>query len=126
MAYSARLLDGAIQTLFKQLPALLLVGPRASGKTTTAARHARSMVRLDTDAEAQAFRADPDAALRGLQEPILIDEWQMVPGVLGAIKRAVDARPDPARFIITGSVRAELDGEWWPGTGRRRACRCSV
>ena len=118
MAYSARLLDGAIQTLFKQLPALLLVGPRASGKTTTAARHARSMVRLDTDAEAQAFRADPDAALRGLQEPILIDEWQMVPGVLGAIKRAVDARPDPARFIITGSVRAELDGEWWPGTGR--------
>lgn len=116
--YSPRTLDGAIGLLFKQLPALLLVGPRASGKTTTAARHAASIVRLDIDGEAQAFRADPDAALRGLQEPVLIDEWQMVPGVLGAIKRAVDARPDPGRFIITGSVRAELDGEWWPGTGR--------
>ena len=116
--YAPRALDAAIGSLFKQLPALLLVGPRASGKTTTAARHSASVVRLDIDAEAQAFRADPDAALRGLQEPVLIDEWQMVPGVLGAVKRAVDARPEPGRFIITGSVRAELDGEWWPGTGR--------
>jgi hypothetical protein len=117
-AYSTRLLDKVIASLFEQLPALLLVGPRASGKTTTAGRHAKSVVRLDHEAEAQAFRADPDAALRGLQEPVLIDEWQMVPGVLGAVKRSVDARPDPGRFIITGSVRAELDGEWWPGTGR--------
>ncbi len=117
-AYTPRALDGAIGALFKQLPALLLIGPRASGKTTTAARHSASVVKLDIDAEAQAFRADPDAALRGFQEPVLIDEWQMVPGVLGAVKRAVDARPDPGRFIITGSVRAELDGEWWPGTGR--------
>lgn len=116
--YSPRTLDGVIGSLFKQLPALWLVGPRASGKTTTAARHSASIVRLDIDAEAQAFKADPDAALRGLREPVLIDEWQMVPGVLGAVKRAVDARPDPGRFIITGSVRAELDGEWWPGTGR--------
>ncbi len=116
--YAPRALDTAIGSLLKQLPALLLVGPRASGKTTTAARHSASVVRLDIDAEAQAFRADPDAALRGLQEPVLIDEWQMVPGVLGAVKRAVDARPEPGRFIITGSVRAELDGEWWPGTGR--------
>jgi predicted AAA+ superfamily ATPase len=117
-SYSARLLDDAIARLFEQLPALLLVGPRASGKTTTAGRYAKSVVRLDHDAEAQAFRADPDAALRGLPEPVLIDEWQMVPGVLGAVKRSVDTRPDPGRFIITGSVRAELDGEWWPGTGR--------
>jgi predicted AAA+ superfamily ATPase len=116
--YSTRTLDGAIGSLFKQLPALLIVGPRASGKTTTAARHSAAIVRLDVEAEAQAFKADPDAALRGLQEPVLIDEWQMVPGVLGAVKRAVDAKPDPGRFIITGSVRAELDGEWWPGTGR--------
>ncbi len=117
-AYRARLLDRTIESLFQELPALLLVGPRASGKTTTAGRWAKSVVRLDREAEAQAFRADPDAALRGFQEPILIDEWQVVPGVLGAVKRTVDARPDPGRFLITGSVRAELDGEWWPGTGR--------
>ncbi|MCR4375978.1 MAG: DUF4143 domain-containing protein [Acidobacteria bacterium] len=116
--YVPRLLDATAAGLFQQLPALLFVGPRAAGKTTTAARHARTIVRLDREAEAQAFRADPDAALRGLPEPILIDEWQVVPGVLGAVKRAVDARSEPGRFLITGSVRAELDGEWWPGTGR--------
>jgi len=75
-------------------------------------------VRLDREGEAVAFRADPDAALRGLPEPVLLDEWQVVPGVLGAVKRSVDARPDPGRFLVTGSVRGDLEGELWPGTGR--------
>jgi uncharacterized protein len=100
------------------LPALLLVGPRATGKTTTAIRHAVTVVRLDHPAEATAFRADPDAALRGLPEPVLLDEWQAVPEVLGAVKRAVDADPRPGRYLLTGSVRAEIDSPTWPGTGR--------
>lgn len=116
--YTPRLVDGLIEELLAQLPALFLVGPRATGKTTTAVRYARTVVNLDRDAEAVAFRADPDAALRGLPEPVLLDEWQVVPGVLGAVKRAVDARPDPGRFLVTGSVRGDLEGEVWPGTGR--------
>lgn len=116
--YQPRLVDGLIRTLLAELPALFIVGPRATGKTTTAARYARTVIRLDREAEAVAFRADPDAALRGLPEPVLLDEWQVVPGVLGAIKRAVDTRPDPGRFLVTGSVRGDLEGELWPGTGR--------
>lgn len=118
VAYRPRLVDGLLADLLTELPALFITGPRATGKTTTAARLARSVVRLDREAEAVAFRADPDAALRGLPEPLLLDEWQVVPGVLGAVKRAVDARPDPGRFIVAGSVRGDLDGEVWPGTGR--------
>jgi hypothetical protein len=116
--YRPRLVDGLLDTLLVELPALFITGPRATGKTTTAARRARTVVRLDREAEAVAFRADPDAALRGLPEPVLLDEWQAVPGVLGAVKRAVDARPDPGRYLITGSVRGDLEGELWPGTGR--------
>lgn len=116
--YRPRLVDGLIRQLLDDLPALFIVGPRATGKTTTAARYARTIVRLDREAEAAAFRADPDAALRGLPEPVLLDEWQVVPGVLGAVKRAVDVGPDPGRFIVTGSVRGDLEGELWPGTGR--------
>lgn len=97
---------------------MLLIGPRATGKTTTAARYAAAIVRLDRPAEAAAFRADPDAALRGLDEPALLDEWQAVPEILGAVKRAVDADPRPGRYLLTGSVRAELDAATWPGTGR--------
>ena len=116
--YLGRLIDPVIEQLLAELPALSIVGPRASGKTTTAARHAHDIVRLDRDDEAAAFRADPDAAIATLREPILFDEWQEVPGVLGAVKRAIDADPRPGRFILTGSVRAELDVATWPGTGR--------
>ncbi len=116
--YLPRLLDGRLSELFAQLPALLITGPRAAGKTTTGRRHAASIVRLDREAEAAAFRADPDAALRGQPEPLLLDEWQSVPSILGAIKRAVDDDPRPSRFLLTGSVRADLEAETWPGTGR--------
>lgn len=97
---------------------MLVTGPRATGKTTTARRHAASVVRLDRPAEAAAFRADPDAALRAHPEPLLLDEWQAVPEVLGAVKRAVDDEPRPRRFLLTGSVRGDIDEEMWPGTGR--------
>ena len=116
--YRPRLIDGIIPELMDELPALFLTGPRASGKTTTAVRHATTIARLDRSAEAVAFRADPDAALRDLDEPVLLDEWQVVPDVIGAVKRAVDADPRPGRFIVTGSVRGDLEGDLWPGTGR--------
>ena len=117
-SYRARAADRLIRDLLAELPALLLVGPRATGKTTTAMRHAATTVRLDSPREAAAFEADPDSALRGLAEPILLDEWQTVPAVLGAVKRAVDSDPRPGRFLLTGSVRADLEAETWPGTGR--------
>lgn len=117
-AYLGRLVDEVIVRLLEELPALLLTGPRATGKTTTASRHARTIVRLDREAEAVAFRADPDAALRGLDEPVLLDEWQAAPEVLGAVKRAIDDDPRPGRYLITGSARADLDAQTWPGTGR--------
>ena len=112
------MLDGLLAELLAELPAVMVTGPRAGGKTTTAARHAASVVRLDRVLEAEAFRADPDVALREYEEPILLDEWQEEPGVLGAVKRAVDENPRPGRFLLTGSVRAELDAATWPGTGR--------
>ncbi|MDQ2910698.1 MAG: DUF4143 domain-containing protein [Actinomycetota bacterium] len=116
--YKTRLVDALLDELLGQLPALLVTGPRAAGKTTTIGRRAETIVRLDREAEAAAFAADPDAALRELAEPVLLDEWQNVPGVLGAVRRAVEADPHPSRFFVTGSVHAELENEVWPGTGR--------
>ena len=116
--YLPRLVDAVLHDLLRELPAVLVVGPRAAGKTTTAARHSATIVRLDRPAEAAVFRADPDAALARADEPVLLDEWQEVPTVLSAVKRAVDDDARPGRFLLTGSVRAEFDAATWPGTGR--------
>lgn len=117
-SYRPRLVDPLLDELLAELPALMMVGARATGKTTSAEIRAASIVRLDRPAEAVAFTADPDAALRDLAAPVLLDEWQAVPALLGAVKRAVDSDPTPGRFLLTGSVRAQLDNEVWPGTGR--------
>ena len=96
----------------------MLIGPRACGKTTTAARYAATVIRLDTERGSAALRADPDAALRNRVEPVLLDEWQELPSVMGAVKRAVDSERRPGRFLITGSARSNTDERLWPGTGR--------
>ncbi len=116
--YLPRLVDPLLVARLASFPALMMVGPRASGKTTTALEFVRTTVRLDTPGEEAAFRADPDGAVRGLEEPVLLDEWQNVPELLGAVKRSVDGDPSPGRFVLAGSVRAELDPLGWPGTGR--------
>ena len=116
--YRLRLVDRLLDELLTQVSAVMVTGPRASGKTTTALRRAATVVPLNAEAQAAAFAADPDAALRGLPEPVLLDEWQEVPGVFGAARRAVDSDPRPNRFNLTGSVRSEHDNPVWPGTGR--------
>ena len=100
-------------------PAEFITGPRAVGKTTTALRHARSALRLDREAELGLALDDPDAAIREGPFPLLIDEWQHAPGILGALKRAVDASlAPPGRYIVTGSARNDLHTGQWPLTGR--------
>jgi len=118
-SYLPRLVDTSLESALRSHPAVMLNGPRACGKTTTAQRVTERIVRLDVAAEATPFRADPDTALalhRGTR--LLLDEWQEVPEILGAIKRACDAGARPGSFTLTGSVRAGTDRAGWPGTGR--------
>lgn len=122
VAYLPRLVDVQLADVLAVFPAALIVGPRAVGKTTTARRIAASAIELDDPAQAAQFRADPtaalDASLRGSEGALLLDEWQEVPEVLGAVKRAVDRGAEPGSLILTGSVRAPLNATSWAGTGR--------
>ncbi|NNN21175.1 MAG: AAA family ATPase, partial [Acidimicrobiales bacterium] len=118
ISYTARILDKHLQMLMAEFPAIMVTGPRASGKTTTLTRLAATTRQLNEDRSAAAFRADPDAALQELDEPIFLDEYQEVPSVLSAIKRSVDQNYSPGRFLLSGSVRATLNTTSWPTTGR--------
>lgn len=118
MTYLPRYVDTLLDELLSELPAVMIMGPRACGKTTTAIRRARSVVRLDTVQQASVFAAAPDEYLRAQEPPVLIDEWQEVPESIGAVKRAVDAGAGAGSYLVTGSVRARRTGSTWPGTGR--------
>lgn len=118
VSYQPRIADAELNLLMGDLPGLLIIGPRGCGKTTIAANRSATEARLDQPSVAASFRADPDAAIEGLPQPLLIDEWQLVPDSLGAIKRAIDRGAPAGAFLVTGSVRSSVDGDHWPGTGR--------
>ncbi|MBT9554467.1 MAG: ATP-binding protein [Myxococcales bacterium] len=116
--YLPRLTDRLLASLLEEFPALMVIGPRAAGKTTTARRLCRTALSADRPEQASALRAGPDAVLATMGKPLLIDEWQLVPDVLSAVKRAVDDDDSPGQFILTGSARSDALAEGWPATGR--------
>ena len=117
-AYRPRIVDPLLTDAMSAFAAVMVVGARATGKTTTAARLAAQVDRLDVPDVAATYRADPDAALRRAGRPLLLDEWQEVPEVLAAVKRAVDRDRAPGQFLLTGSIRATTELSTWAGTGR--------
>jgi len=117
-AYIVRLLDPWLDELLNDVAGVMLVGPRACGKTTSALRHATTVLRLDQRAVRDAVEADPDAVLADADPPVLVDEWQLAPSAIGAAKRLIDQEPSAGRFLFTGSAADELGAGQWPGTGR--------
>ena len=58
--YVPRLIDALLRETLDEFAAVMIVGPRASGKTTSARQVSRSTLQLDRPNEAGPLRADPD------------------------------------------------------------------
>jgi predicted AAA+ superfamily ATPase len=118
--YRRRTIDDELDGLVGALPALALEGPKGVGKTATAQRRAATVVRLDEPAQQQIAAAEPARLLAG-SGPVLLDEWQRVPALWDAVRRAVDDGVPPGPFLLTGSA-APADGRQDPprhsGAGR--------
>lgn len=102
-SYAPRVVDGELDALFGDLPAILLDGAKAVGKTATAARRCATVRRLDDAAVADVVHADPRIVADD-KAPVLLDEWQRVPAVWDAVRRLVDEQPTGGRFLLTGSA----------------------
>ncbi len=115
------------QELLATFPAVLVVGARGSGKSTSAGRFADTVIDLSMPGPRRAAQEDPDGILAASRGTVVIDEWQEAPEIIGAVKRAVDAdgARTAGRFILTGSVRAAQRAPTWPGTGRLIRVRMS-
>lgn len=101
--YLRRIVDDLLDERFPYLPAVALKGPRAVGKTTTALRRAQTVFRLDVPTDRNILEADPQL-IESQPTPVLLDEWQRLPGLWDVVRRAVDAHPVGGRFLLTGSV----------------------
>lgn len=116
--YRPRLVDERMRAALRTMPAVVVEGPRACGKTWTGRRFASSAVYLDERVSA-ALEAgmDPASVLEG-PAPRLLDEWQLAPAVWNAMRRACDARGLRGQFILTGSADPPDDITRHSGAGR--------
>ncbi len=95
-----------VAAALRDTPVVLVNGPRQSGKTTLVREliaGRRDYVTLDDATELAAANADPTGFVRRFDR-VAIDEVQRAPGLLRAIKKAVDDDRRPGRFLLTGSA----------------------
>ena len=109
MEYIDRHLEELILKLSGQYAAILLTGPRQSGKTTMLRKLAekeaigRQYVSLDDLSERDMAKNDPALFLQIHRPPILIDEVQYAPELFTYIKIHVDNHKNPGDFWMSGS-----------------------
>lgn len=120
--YRQRIADQLLRFKLEAIGAVLIEGPKACGKTSTAEQQAHSIIYLDDPAtieqNLQLAQTDIRRLLVG-DTPRLIDEWQLAPQLWDAIRFEVDHRGDDGQFILTGSaVPADMSQVRHSGAGR--------
>lgn len=100
-----RRLKSALVDRARTFPIVTLTGPRQSGKTTLCrmAFPDRRRVSLEAPDVREFATADPRGFLATLPSGGVLDEVQRCPGLLSYLQEDVDERPQPGRWILTGS-----------------------
>lgn len=107
MLYRRPIKDQIIE-LLHDFRIVYLTGPRHAGKSTLAREIAKELgleyYTLDDAALLASARSDPRGLLASLRKPLVLDEFQMAPGLIGAIKMVSDsADGQKGLFLLTGS-----------------------
>jgi len=101
-----RALARTILKALKSFPAIVVTGPRQSGKTTLLkmlfSKTHRFVTLEDPDIRIRA-REDPLHFLEQYRPPVIIDKIQYVPELLSYIKTRIDQNRKPGQWLFTGS-----------------------
>lgn len=112
MNYIDRVLSTKFQQALRSFPALLLTGPRQSGKTTFLKQEivpqGFKILFLDDPATRNFAKEDPVGFINAWPPPVIFDEIQYVPEILPVIKGKIDANRQAGQWIITGSQQFQL------------------
>ena len=100
-----------LNSALRRSPAVSLLGPRQSGKTTLA----RTLHTPDSENYFDLERPtslrrleDPETSLRGLRGLVVIDEVQRRPELFPILRVLIDRPRSPARFLLLGSASPAL------------------
>ncbi len=106
-----RLLETQVKRAARAFGAVVITGPRGSGKTFLL-RHiyprAQYFLFEDPDVVSR-FRSDPQGFLDAVKVPAILDEIQNAPEVLNYVRSRIDAAPEKkGRWLLTGSQESGL------------------
>ncbi len=104
----ARLVRSRLDEALADTPAVLVHGPRQSGKTTLARAvgdaASYGYLTFDDDTTRAAAEADAVGFVESLPDRVVLDEVQRVPELFTSLKAAIDRDRSPGRFLLTGSA----------------------
>ncbi len=112
--YIKRAISPVLHRSCRQFPAVLVTGPRQSGKTTLLQEElgpqGYTFVSFDDPVAREFAREDPNGFLDGFADKALVlDEVQYVPGLFSYLKIRIDAeRSRHGRFVLTGSQQFQM------------------
>lgn len=123
--YKKRIADEIIEKKLNSSGAVLVVGPKWCGKTTTSEQHSCSVNYISDPMNLNKNMILAEININSLLEgdkPKLLDEWQIIPQLWDAVRFAVDHSKGVGQFILTGSA-VPMDNEeqkkiHHTGTGR--------
>jgi len=121
MDYLPRVLDKTLKERLDCIGAVLIVGPKWCGKTTTAEKQAKSVIKMQDPDKSRGYLVTADtkpSLLLAGENPRLIDEWQIAPVLWDAVRTEVDRRNEDGLFILTGSTSVDDSKIMHSGTGR--------
>lgn len=122
MEYFSRVSDQMLRDRLEAFGAVLIEGPKWTGKTTTAEQQAKSVIKMQDPDNALEYLATasskPSLLLKG-EHPRLIDEWQDAPVIWDAVRTSIDqSGGTPGLYILTGSNTVDNTQIRHTGTGR--------
>ena len=106
-----RIIDEQLALKLESFGAVLIVGPKGCGKTTSAKHKAKSFIEFQDEEQRDNLIAVantyPSKLLIG-DKPRLFDEWQDAPKLWGTIRKSVDDLGENGLYILTGSSSKDI------------------